>query len=204
MAKPKKNQSMFDPEKEDVRPAHTTPQATIATHVHEHEHSDVDVRAIIKYTLILFASLAVVQLLLWGVFELLESRADRADAALAVSPLADTGWTFKGPQVQAYPVEDRIEFARAEDSLANTYGWIDKGTGRVRIPVDRAIDIIAEEGLPTRAEAYQSMDMGATESNGAQHQYGAVPPGARQELPKAQPRSVDTAAATTPADTSSR
>ena len=30
------------------------------------------------------------------------------------------------------------------------YGWVDKNAGVVRIPVERAIDVLAEKGLPYR------------------------------------------------------
>jgi hypothetical protein len=195
MATPKKNQSMFDSEKEDVRPAQTTPQATMATHVHEHEHSDVDIRAIIKYTLILLGSLGVVQLLLWGVFKVLESRADHTDAAISVSPLADTAWNASGPQLQVDPVRDRDILRHRTDSVLHTYGWIDKGTGAVRLPIERAIDIVVEEGLPSRKESYQPMEMGAKEENGGQYRYLTAPATTNMEMP------VDTAVA--PADSSS-
>jgi hypothetical protein len=196
MATPKKNQSMFDSEKEDVRPAQTTPQATMATHVHEHEHSDVDIRAIIKYTVILLGSLGVVQLLLWGVFKILESRADHADAAITVSPLADTAWNASGPQLQVDPVTDRIILQHRADSVLHTYGWIDKGTGTVRIPIEKAIDLVAEEGLPSRKEPFQPMEMGAKEENGGQYSYMKAPASMKMAMP------VDTAGHVVPADSS--
>ncbi len=31
----------------------------------------------------------------------------------------------------------------------NTYAWVDKDAGVVRIPVDRAIDLLAQKGLPS-------------------------------------------------------
>ena len=35
-----------------------------------------------------------------------------------------------------------------EDSVLNHYGWVDPERGVVRIPIDRAIDVIATRGLP--------------------------------------------------------
>lgn len=32
------------------------------------------------------------------------------------------------------------------------YGWVDEGQGTVHIPIERAIEIVAERGLPSRAE----------------------------------------------------
>jgi hypothetical protein len=33
----------------------------------------------------------------------------------------------------------------------NSYGWVDRSSGIIRIPIDRAIDLAAQRGLPSRA-----------------------------------------------------
>jgi hypothetical protein len=38
------------------------------------------------------------------------------------------------------------ELRAAEDALLDGYGWIDREQGRVRIPIERAMQIIAERG----------------------------------------------------------
>jgi hypothetical protein len=35
--------------------------------------------------------------------------------------------------------------------MLKSYGWIDRDKGVVHIPIDRAIEILAERGLPVRA-----------------------------------------------------
>ena len=35
-----------------------------------------------------------------------------------------------------------------EDQIINQYAWIDPDKGVVRIPVDRAMDLVLERGLP--------------------------------------------------------
>jgi hypothetical protein len=40
-------------------------------------------------------------------------------------------------------------FAQQNQKL-NSYGWIDRSRGAVRIPIHRAMDLIVERGLPTR------------------------------------------------------
>jgi hypothetical protein len=40
----------------------------------------------------------------------------------------------------------------AEEAALNSYGWVDKESGRVRIPIERAMDILAEKGLPARKQ----------------------------------------------------
>src|SRR5437016_3257902 len=137
MAKQPKNKTVID--KEDVRPTETMPSATVSTQVHEHEHSDVDIRAIIKYSVILLGSLALVQLVLWGLFRVLEARSERADEKVAVSPVVDTMPLFKGPRLQPDPAGEMMAFRKMEDSALSNYSMIDKGTGTVRLPIDQAM-----------------------------------------------------------------
>jgi hypothetical protein len=44
----------------------------------------------------------------------------------------------------------------AEDSLLKSYGWIDRERGIVRIPIDRAIEILAQRGLPVRPQSSET------------------------------------------------
>ena len=42
------------------------------------------------------------------------------------------------------------EFRLRQAKLLSSYGWVDREAGVVRIPIDRAMDLVAERGLPTR------------------------------------------------------
>ncbi len=44
--------------------------------------------------------------------------------------------------------------------MLKSYGWIDRDKGVVRIPIDRAIEILAERGLPVRAAKSAPADRG--------------------------------------------
>jgi len=48
------------------------------------------------------------------------------------------------------PHMDIQKFRTEEDERVNTPAWRDKQKGIVRIPVDRAIDLVLEKGLPAR------------------------------------------------------
>ena len=41
-------------------------------------------------------------------------------------------------------------FREHEHEVLTTYGWADKSAGVVRIPIDRAKDLLLERGLPVR------------------------------------------------------
>ena len=40
------------------------------------------------------------------------------------------------------------EFRAQEDALLTSYGWVEKDKGLARIPIDAAMRIVAERGLP--------------------------------------------------------
>jgi len=46
-------------------------------------------------------------------------------------------------------------FVEQESKQLNTYGWVDSKSGVVRIPVDQAMKLLAERGLPARNESSQ-------------------------------------------------
>ncbi len=43
------------------------------------------------------------------------------------------------------------EYEARENQILTNYAWVDKSAGVARIPVDRAIELISERGLPARA-----------------------------------------------------
>jgi len=60
------------------------------------------------------------------------------------------------PPAPQLEVAERLDLAReraAEDKLLTTYGWADRQSNTVRIPIDRAIDLLAQQGLPSRPQA---------------------------------------------------
>lgn len=59
--------------------------------------------------------------------------------------------TAPGPVLQVNPAPDYQTFRAAEDALLGSYGWVDQSRGVVRIPVEEAMRILAERGLPPTA-----------------------------------------------------
>ena len=37
-----------------------------------------------------------------------------------------------------------------EENTLNSYGWVDEGSGVVHIPIQRAMQLVVEQGLPVR------------------------------------------------------
>jgi hypothetical protein len=43
-----------------------------------------------------------------------------------------------------------------EDLLLDNYTWVDQSQGKIRIPIERAIQIIAQQGLPVAPAVQQA------------------------------------------------
>jgi hypothetical protein len=55
------------------------------------------------------------------------------------------------PRLQADPVAE-LRLQRAEeDAVLGGYGWVDRSRGVIRLPIERAMALLLQRGLPTRA-----------------------------------------------------
>jgi hypothetical protein len=100
--------------------------------------------------------LAAVFALVWFMFGQMKSREAARDQPLprlaaderAKDPRRDVG-RFPSPRLQTTPYVDLKAFRAAEDAVLQGYSWVDRNAGVAQIPVDRAIDLIVEKGMPT-------------------------------------------------------
>lgn len=113
-----------------------------------HEQTDLSIRTLFFGLLML--TIATV-LAVWGMavmFGALDARL--AARATPRSPLVETDVTPPEPRLENSPreVRDRIDALR--EMQETTYTWLDRQAGVARIPVSRAMEILAERGLPHR------------------------------------------------------
>jgi hypothetical protein len=112
-----------------------------------HETTDVNVWAVGKFAIGLVVVCVVSIGLLFGLLKFFQSR-EETSVANTVEPTK----LFPEPQLQKTPIPDLKAIRAEEDKLLSGYAWVDQPKGVVRIPVDRAIEVLAERGLPTRGE----------------------------------------------------
>jgi len=60
---------------------------------------------------------------------------------------------FPAPQLETNERGELTKVRLLEENKLSTYDYIDKNAGTVRIPIDRAMDLIAQRGLPVRNQA---------------------------------------------------
>ena len=54
------------------------------------------------------------------------------------------------PRLQVDAPEELRQLRVAENALLSSYSWVDRDAGIVKIPIDRAMEILAKKGLPAR------------------------------------------------------
>ena len=136
---------------------HNAPEADFVGH----ETTDADIGPLVRFAVFLTATVLVCAVLTIGLYKYLDQReqAEKAGryplAAGTVRPLPPP------PRLQTYPFDDIQAFRKEEAKTLDHYAWVDQHAGVVRIPIERAIDVLAEKGLPYRGAT------GATDATAA-------------------------------------
>src|ERR1035438_6673771 len=134
-----------------------------------YEKTDVRVTGIVVFLTSLAIFVAVIGALSYGIGEAINSHMAKEDGPnskwtktadvrslgnLPSSPelqhkLAEMTQRFPTPRLQTDDGnQDIMDLHAREDLLLNNYSWADRAQGKVRIPIERAMELIAQRGLP--------------------------------------------------------
>ncbi|MDZ7289035.1 MAG: hypothetical protein ONB44_01500 [candidate division KSB1 bacterium] len=111
-----------------------------------HETSDASISAVIKFGIGLTVVIAVMMLLMFWMKSVLQEQEQRSETP--PSPLAVGRQLPAAPRLQVTPEMDLQKYLAREDSILHSYGWVVREAGIVHIPIDRAIELVAQKGLP--------------------------------------------------------
>ncbi|WP_040547448.1 hypothetical protein [Pedosphaera parvula] len=118
------------------------------------ESSDVGLKFVMIFMGILLASAIVIHLILGLQFRHYlhtHGQADQEAQERQVLPaVAQSRQLWPEPHLQISPTTDLEHFRDRENIELQSYGWVDKKAGIVRIPIDRAMDLLLQKGLPVR------------------------------------------------------
>jgi hypothetical protein len=116
-----------------------------------HERKDVNVFQISAFGIGLLLSCIVVVFAMWAMFDFLFAREDAKNATNpAASMMSERPKLPPEPRLQAEPKIELKDLRADEEAILNSYGWVDPNKGIVRIPIDQAIDIVMQKGLPSK------------------------------------------------------
>jgi hypothetical protein len=115
-----------------------------------YERSDANPRGLLHWGAYLIVVLVVVffsMAWLFGFYGKVQSLGKPA------SPFENARVLPPAPRLQVEPRGELHSYCEQQDNLLTTYGWADEHNGVVRIPVDRAMELTLQQGLPSRAAA---------------------------------------------------
>jgi hypothetical protein len=110
-----------------------------------HEESDINVWAVGKFAAGLMLVAVAAIFLLLGLFRYLLSREGGPPVGRSQVAASEPSKAFPQPQLQETEVTDLKAMRAEEDQVLNGYAWVDPEQGVVRIPISRAMDLLAEE-----------------------------------------------------------
>ena len=115
-----------------------------------HELTDAPIRPIVLVGGAVALVSAVVFALSVGVFQYFSEHPSEAPP----NPMAAQAPLFPpSPRIEVAPAIEYQQLLKEEGQILSTYGWVDRKAGKVRIPIDRAIDLQLQRGFPVRREA---------------------------------------------------
>lgn len=139
-----------------------------------YEQSDVGTTGIIWFMVIMGIFVAVTAFACYGIGKVLNAHLNKEDGPntkwtrtadirqlgnLPSSPalqnkMAEITQSFPMPRLQQDDGnQDVADLHAREDILLDNYTWADQSKGKVRIPIERAMEIIAQRGLPVAPAA---------------------------------------------------
>jgi hypothetical protein len=115
-----------------------------------HEASDIKAKFILLSALALALAAVVIHIGLYWLLAAYDARVPPQAAPLSAP--ADEIKAPELPRLQISPPTDLQKMRAAEAETLHGYGWVDKDKKIVRIPIDRAMELMAQKGLPARNE----------------------------------------------------
>jgi hypothetical protein len=114
-----------------------------------YERSDVEARPLLVLGLLtLFFLVGGLVVSAW----VADHITSRLGGRLEPDPREELRLRSDAPALLAVPARELAELRAWEAELLDTAGWIDPVNGVVRIPIERALELTLEEGLPVRPQ----------------------------------------------------
>ena len=126
----------------------------------DHEHTDVRIGGLLGFLIGLVVLTVASQAILAGLMGWFDRRHEKSLANRPYRYVVTQG-QYPGPNLQDNPAADMDAMRREYDEALNNYGWRDRKAGVAKIPIGRAMEILAARGLPTQTQSGDKTSAGA-------------------------------------------
>lgn len=114
-----------------------------------HELSDADVSGVGKMLLFTGIFVAACFVFVWFVLGAMQRQSVASDTGTSPAVPRQGDRRPPVPRLQVAPRDELEAFRRVQQETLNSWAWTDPEQRVARVPVERAIEILAERGLPT-------------------------------------------------------
>jgi hypothetical protein len=118
-----------------------------------YELRDARISPILRFGIGLTLFLVLLYVATFWLFDRFAAREANLKPPLSPLALSNRPKVPPEPRLELAPNRQLSELRAHEDFILRSYGWVDHDAGIVRIPVERAMDLLVERGLPAHADA---------------------------------------------------
>jgi hypothetical protein len=111
---------------------------------------EINYKAVRRFSIFVLGLMVVCMALMWGVASLLKKELPKQDPPAPPLAEARENPLPPEPRLQPSPPKDLQALRQREDAVLSGYAWVDRAKGEAQVPVDRAIEIVSESGLPVK------------------------------------------------------
>jgi len=140
---------------EELNHAHSNPETSF-------EREDLSARGVFVFMIGLAITSLVIYFIIEGMYSFLDkyeyaqmttasplvARSGRASRVISKDYVEKQFKENDAPLLESDERGQFKDFLLKQEEQLNSYGWVDQPAGVAHIPIDRAIDLIAERGLP--------------------------------------------------------
>ena len=127
------------------------------------ERQDLSAQGVYGFLMSLAVGGVLVYFVIWGFYHFMDARQQSRQPGQnpLVKPTETNTRIVSLEEIMEFPQprlerNERLEikdFRLKEEQILNSYGWVDEKAGVVHIPIERAMQLLAQKGLPTTPKA---------------------------------------------------
>lgn len=136
---------------DDIRNPHT-----------RYERRGMNTRGVLMFFAFLVVFALFIHLSVLGLLKIFSKTTPLRRTATTPTYTAPPNVSPPAPVLQPDPVADLHNMRAQEDQILQGYAWVDQASGKVRIPIARAMQLIVERGLPSASGAAAAKTAQAT------------------------------------------
>ncbi len=121
-------------------------------------------RGSLKFVTSIGALVVLVLILCWGMLRSVSARLVQARPAVTGS-ITGKPQSPTAPQLQASPRQDWLNLRAKQVQKLESYGWENRDTQTVHVPIERAMELLLQKGLPVANPAAPQAQQPAAKGN---------------------------------------